>query len=560
MNDKNANRTSFKLKGLLCVAVASFVTFSAQTSFALTDNVSICQKIKNPSDRLSCFDNMSSEKRNDVAVPIPLDMSVKSKASKKAVVIVKPEEAEVKKTAVKEAPEKVQPVNSAHAQEHAERMAVEKLNEKIPSLPPESKLRREDVVAKKIVETKPAKKETENADKVDLADNLGLTVDDVKDAEERKAAKTEADQKVASKNKEEKVDLTSKSADVVVKAHHKDSTKSDVAETAEFLPDVVCPPVEQVTCDVSAESVKASADITQQDEAEVVEQVTEEKAEVVEAVIIEKIEEIKETPEAVEVDSDVKDVKELARLEGQKMQMIAEEIEEYVSTEEAVLEAKNAIETDEIVEEEIVEWNPPVIETQTGGMFEASDLTDGRMAGGQSFVQRSIRRDVIRPQHNARQPEASVQNASYQPETPRSSGDWHLFEEVNPFDDTNTLSLLLEARGKSEKWGDVPYLVLRCKSKRMDLYVVWHDQIRENLEIVSRIGMQPAESIYWSLSTDGRASFYPHNPISFIKRLKKSERFVVQATPYSKNPVTAVFDLADLRSAIKPLEKSCHWR
>ena len=144
--------------------------------------------------------------------------------------------------------------------------------------------------------------------------------------------------------------------------------------------------------------------------------------------------------------------------------------------------------------------------------------------------------------------------------SPPSYEGWLMFEEVNPLDDTKTISLLREAEGSSEQWGDVPYLVVRCKSKQTELYIIWHDYLGSNTRIVTRVGNHRAQTVNWGVSTDGTASFYPHSPISFIKDLNSSDRFVAQATPFNKTPVTAVFDLQGLNKAIKPLQKNCHWR
>lgn len=77
--------------------------------------------------------------------------------------------------------------------------------------------------------------------------------------------------------------------------------------------------------------------------------------------------------------------------------------------------------------------------------------------------------------------------------------------------------------------------------------------------VLSRIGSEQASTRQWSLSTDSQATFYPDNPITFIKRLLEVDRFVAQVTPYGEDPVTAVFALGGLVNAIKPLRETCGW-
>lgn len=37
------------------------------------------------------------------------------------------------------------------------------------------------------------------------------------------------------------------------------------------------------------------------------------------------------------------------------------------------------------------------------------------------------------------------------------------------------------------------------------------------------------------------------------------DRFVAQVTPYSENPITAVFDLRELKKAVEQFNNILHW-
>ena len=50
---------------------------------------------------------------------------------------------------------------------------------------------------------------------------------------------------------------------------------------------------------------------------------------------------------------------------------------------------------------------------------------------------------------------------------------------------------------------------------------------------------------------------YPGNNAAFLEQLLSSDRLVAQTTPYSESPITAVFDLAGLSAAVKPLREVC---
>jgi len=140
------------------------------------------------------------------------------------------------------------------------------------------------------------------------------------------------------------------------------------------------------------------------------------------------------------------------------------------------------------------------------------------------------------------------------------SGAWVVSEDINPVDDTKkvTLILLPEESGKS-RWGDSPILILRCQSNTTELFVNWSAYLGQDAYVLTRIGNEKAETKEWSVSSDSKASFYPTSPISFIKKMMGHDKLVIQVTPYSENPITAIFNTAGLKNALKPLQEACDW-
>jgi len=123
---------------------------------------------------------------------------------------------------------------------------------------------------------------------------------------------------------------------------------------------------------------------------------------------------------------------------------------------------------------------------------------------------------------------AAAQGDLKQPIGRCGAGEWRVSTEQNPLDDSRTVILI---------WSS--YLGL------------------EQTPVTTRLGTGDAKTQQWPLSTDNQATFYPGNDAAFLEQLLSSDRLVAQTTPYSESPITAVFDLAGLSGAVKPLREVC---
>lgn len=145
-----------------------------------------------------------------------------------------------------------------------------------------------------------------------------------------------------------------------------------------------------------------------------------------------------------------------------------------------------------------------------------------------------------------------------QPVSISGKGKWQVSVDVNPVDDSKTVTLVLDADSGKNRWGKAVYLVARCKSNSTDLYIGWNDYLGSEAVVLTRVGDNKAITQNWSLSTDKKASFHG-KPIPFLKEMLTSPKLVAQITPYNESPVTAVFNTAGLENAIKPLRETCNW-
>ncbi len=154
--------------------------------------------------------------------------------------------------------------------------------------------------------------------------------------------------------------------------------------------------------------------------------------------------------------------------------------------------------------------------------------------------------------------EKNLDGRQLQPTSIAGKGKWNVSVDVNPIDDSKTVTLVLDADSGRNRWGNPVYLVARCKSNTTDLYIGWNDYLGSEADVLTRVGDNKAITQRWSMSTDKKATFH-RKPIPFLKEMLTSSKMVAQVTPYNESPVTAIFNTSGLENAIKPLRETCSW-
>ncbi len=145
-----------------------------------------------------------------------------------------------------------------------------------------------------------------------------------------------------------------------------------------------------------------------------------------------------------------------------------------------------------------------------------------------------------------------------QPVSTDGVGQWVVSADINPVDDSKTVTLLLRSDSGKNRWGKSPLLIVRCMSNSTSMIINWSAYLGREAEVLTRVGANKAATTRWALSTDSQATFHPQ-PIAFLKQLLAETKMVAQITPYNESPVTAVFDTRGLENAIKPLRETCGW-
>lgn len=133
------------------------------------------------------------------------------------------------------------------------------------------------------------------------------------------------------------------------------------------------------------------------------------------------------------------------------------------------------------------------------------------------------------------------------------NGKCKLRQDKSEIDDTPIVTITCEAN-EHYRYNDPARLVVRYKEGRKDIYVNFCEYLGgDPIDVTFRFDSQTAETTKWSLSTDGRAAFFPSDISRFVTRLSCSDKLVIRATPYSESPRTYTFDISNFRSLVGPV-------
>jgi len=166
---------------------------------------------------------------------------------------------------------------------------------------------------------------------------------------------------------------------------------------------------------------------------------------------------------------------------------------------------------------------------------------------------------------NAEQERKKAQHAAWSQEVkerkPYGVGKWTVREgKRDPIDDSRVVvASLIADSGTAHLGGEKIKIIIRCQSNKTEFYIDWHDYITDSTVVTHRFDGEKAITNRWSSSTDKTSSFYYGAGVEITKKLMTTDRFVARTTPFSENPVTAIFDVRGLALAVEPLRDACNW-
>lgn len=140
----------------------------------------------------------------------------------------------------------------------------------------------------------------------------------------------------------------------------------------------------------------------------------------------------------------------------------------------------------------------------------------------------------------------------------KSPGSWFTQTEIDPFDDTVTTFVGLNAEEPGNPLSGRVQLVIRCKGNELSAWIAWKGRMGNDSPLIrSRIGDEEARTDQWLLSTSTNSAFYPHEPQEFVQDLMAADRFVAQLSSGLREGELATFNIRGLEKAAKPIEEPC---
>ena len=171
---------------------------------------------------------------------------------------------------------------------------------------------------------------------------------------------------------------------------------------------------------------------------------------------------------------------------------------------------------------------------------------------------------------------AEKQRLAEEEERRRATGRWRINRNKSPIDDTETITISLEADESISGWPrrTVPRLCIQWHEGKLACYIytgmsAQPERGHDGATVTLRLDTHAAETHRFSLSTTREALFF--NPTlsygtsyddsnklvaEFVRRLAASERLVFRFTPFNSDPATTTFRLDGLGEAVRPIEEA----
>lgn len=148
------------------------------------------------------------------------------------------------------------------------------------------------------------------------------------------------------------------------------------------------------------------------------------------------------------------------------------------------------------------------------------------------------------------------------------TSNWMVEVEKSPMDDSTTVYMSVESENsippKFRTGPDKADLLIRCKENKTVIFAVFSDYFlgssTELSYIEYRVDSEKAERKRFYISNDHKAiGLWDGESIKFIKSLFSKNQLILRVTPFSESPVTAIFPISGIETAIDPLRKACNW-
>ncbi len=142
-----------------------------------------------------------------------------------------------------------------------------------------------------------------------------------------------------------------------------------------------------------------------------------------------------------------------------------------------------------------------------------------------------------------------------------AAGNWIVSETMSPVDYSPMISAATSSPSVTK---DAPAMfVIRCRGQRTDLLVStegsWHASRANELRVDLRVNDQPAVTMQWSASSDGRTAMFKGDAVRFLQSLPEGGRIMISVSDGQGTPHEASFQLTGLNAIRQKIAAACKW-
>jgi hypothetical protein len=142
-----------------------------------------------------------------------------------------------------------------------------------------------------------------------------------------------------------------------------------------------------------------------------------------------------------------------------------------------------------------------------------------------------------------------------------AAGNWIVSETTSPVDYSPMISAATSSQPVAK---DAPAIfVIRCRGQRTDLLVStegsWRASRANELQVNLRVNDQPAVTMQWIASSDGRTAIFKGDAVRFLQSLPDAGRIIVSVSDGQGMAHEASFQLTGLNAIRQKIAAACKW-
>ena len=142
-----------------------------------------------------------------------------------------------------------------------------------------------------------------------------------------------------------------------------------------------------------------------------------------------------------------------------------------------------------------------------------------------------------------------------------AAGNWIVSETMSPVDYSPMITATTSSQSVAK---DAPALfIIRCRGQRTDLLVStegsWRASRANELQVDLRVNDQPAVTMQWTASSDGRTALFKSDAVRFLRSLPDGGRITISVSDWQGMAHEASFQLTGLNAIRQKIAAACKW-